>query len=58
MTDRLRALRAALAARPGEPVPFDVLAAEIWPDERPVHPRAALRTLVSRLRATAGCHCG
>lgn len=52
MTDRLRALRAALAARPGEPVPFDVLAAEMWPDEPPLHPRAALRTLVSRLRAT------
>ncbi|MDX8033797.1 tetratricopeptide repeat protein [Lentzea sp. BCCO 10_0856] len=52
MADRLRALRDALAARPGEPVPFDVLAAEVWPDDPPKHPRAALRTLVSRLRAT------
>ncbi|WP_439661016.1 tetratricopeptide repeat protein [Lentzea sp. HUAS TT2] len=52
MADRLRALLDSLAARPGEPVPFDVLAAEVWPDEPPMHPRAALRTLVSRLRAT------
>lgn len=52
MADRLQSLRDALAARPGEPVPFDVLAAEVWPDELPMHPRAALRTLVSRLRAT------
>ncbi|MGW6931997.1 tetratricopeptide repeat protein [Lentzea sp. NPDC054927] len=52
MADRLQALRDALVARPGEPVPFDVLAAEVWPDEQPLHPRAALRTLVSRLRAT------
>jgi tetratricopeptide (TPR) repeat protein len=52
VADRLQALRAALAARPGVPVPFDVLAAEVWPDEQPLHPRAALRTLVSRLRAT------
>ncbi|WP_143138758.1 ATP-binding protein [Lentzea waywayandensis] len=52
MVDRLQSLRAALAARPGEPVPFDVLAAEVWPDEPPMHPRAALRTLVSRLRGT------
>lgn len=50
MADRLQALRDALAARPGEAVPFDVLAAEVWPDEPPMHPRAALRTLVSRLR--------
>ncbi|WP_434440144.1 ATP-binding protein [Lentzea sp. E54] len=53
MADRLRALHDALAARPGEAVPFDVLAAEVWPDEPPKHPRGALRTLVSRLRATA-----
>ncbi|WP_086665688.1 tetratricopeptide repeat protein [Lentzea kentuckyensis] len=52
MADRLRALRDALAARPGEPVPFDALAAAVWPDEPPKHPRAALRTLVSRLRGT------
>ncbi|SES31413.1 NB-ARC domain-containing protein [Lentzea xinjiangensis] len=52
MADRLRALRDALAARPGEPVPFDALIAEVWPDGPPMHPRAALRTLVSRLRGT------
>ncbi|MFI6101448.1 tetratricopeptide repeat protein [Lentzea sp. NPDC051213] len=52
MADRLQALRDALTARPGEPVSFDVLVAEVWPDEAPMHPRAALRTLVSRLRAT------
>ncbi|MCG8928478.1 tetratricopeptide repeat protein [Lentzea sp. CC55] len=52
MVDRLRALRDALAERPGDPVPFDVLAARVWPAEPPKHPRAALRTLVSRLRAT------
>ncbi|WP_112261812.1 tetratricopeptide repeat protein [Lentzea terrae] len=52
MADRLQALRAALTARPGEPVPFDALVGLVWPDEPPKHPRAALRTLVSRLRAT------
>ncbi|MFS8101144.1 tetratricopeptide repeat protein [Lentzea alba] len=52
MADRLQALRDALAARPGEPVPFDELVAAVWPDEPPMHPRGALRTLVSRLRAT------
>ncbi|GAA3643603.1 hypothetical protein GCM10022267_32670 [Lentzea roselyniae] len=52
VADRLEALRDALAARPGDAVPFDALAAEVWPDELPMHPRAALRTLVSRLRAT------
>ncbi|MET8756916.1 tetratricopeptide repeat protein [Lentzea sp. NPDC004782] len=52
MADRLRALRDALAAHPGEPVPFDRLVAEVWQDDPPRHPRAALRTLVQRLRAT------
>ncbi len=52
MTDRLQALRDVLAAHPGVPVPFDRLVDEVWPDEPPMHPRGALRTLVSRLRAT------
>ncbi|WP_052684426.1 tetratricopeptide repeat protein [Lentzea aerocolonigenes] len=52
MADRLQALRDALAAHPGEPVPFDRLVAEVWQDDPPKHPRAALRTLVQRLRAT------
>ncbi|NKE58002.1 tetratricopeptide repeat protein [Lentzea sp. PSKA42] len=52
MADRLQLLRDALAAHPGEPVPFDALVAEVWPGEPPMHPRGALRTLVSRLRAT------
>ncbi|MEV6243676.1 tetratricopeptide repeat protein [Lentzea sp. NPDC051838] len=52
MADRLQALRDALAAHPGEPVPFDRLVAEVWQDDPPKHPRAALRTLVQRLRNT------
>ena len=52
VADRLRALRDALAAHPGAPVPFDRLVAEVWRDDPPRHPRAALRTLVQRLRAT------
>ncbi|MEU0878997.1 tetratricopeptide repeat protein [Lentzea sp. NPDC005914] len=52
MADRLQALRDALAAHPGEPVSFDRLVAEVWPDDPPKHPRAALRTLVQRLRTT------
>lgn len=49
---RLGALREALVARPGEPVPFDELATAVWPDEPPANPRAALRNLVRRLRRT------
>ncbi|ANZ36614.1 hypothetical protein BBK82_11605 [Lentzea guizhouensis] len=49
---RLRALLEALAARPGEPVPFDDLTAAVWPADPPGNPRAALRNLVQRLRRT------
>ena len=47
---RLSALRGALAARPGEPIPFDELAKAVWPVDPPVNPRSALRNLVQRLR--------
>lgn len=49
---RLRTLREALAARPGEPVPFDELTEAVWRDDPPVNPRSALRNLVQRLRRT------
>ncbi|MEU7475351.1 tetratricopeptide repeat protein [Lentzea sp. NPDC042327] len=49
---RLDLLRSALAARPGQPVPFDELVVTVWPDDRPANPKAALRNLVRRLRAT------
>ncbi|ANZ36613.1 hypothetical protein BBK82_11600 [Lentzea guizhouensis] len=45
-------LRAALAARPGQPVAFDELITAVWGDDRPANPKAALRNLVQRLRAT------
>ena len=47
---RLHALREALAARPGEPIPFDELTKAVWPVDPPVNPRSALRNLVQRLR--------
>lgn len=47
---RLRALRGALAARPGEPIPFDELTRTVWPTDPPANPRSALRNLVQRLR--------
>ncbi|MET9629138.1 tetratricopeptide repeat protein [Lentzea sp. NPDC006480] len=49
---RIEALRAALAARPGQPVPFDELVDAVWGDDQPSNPRGALRNLVQRLRAT------
>src|SRR5690349_21616885 len=49
---RLDLLRSALAARPGQPVGFDELIAAVWAGDRPAHPKAALRNLVQRLRAT------
>lgn len=52
-----RALVAALArggSRAGEVRPVAVLADEVWGDEPPQNPRAALQTLVSRVRASAG----
>ncbi|SDU27982.1 AfsR/SARP family transcriptional regulator [Jiangella alkaliphila] len=45
---------AALAARPGTVVPVDALAGWLWPDDEPVHPRAAIQTHVARLRAALG----
>ncbi|WP_329788010.1 tetratricopeptide repeat protein [Lentzea sp. DG1S-22] len=49
---RIDALRRALAAAPGQPVPFDDLIDAVWPDKRLANPRQALRKLVQRLRAT------
>ncbi|SMD22509.1 tetratricopeptide repeat protein [Lentzea albidocapillata] len=49
---RIEALRQALAATPGQPVPFDELIDAVWPADRPANPRQALRNLVQRLRAT------
>ncbi|MDX8143550.1 AAA family ATPase [Lentzea sp. BCCO 10_0061] len=49
---RIDALRAALAAAPGQPVPFDELIDAVWRDRRPANPKQALRNLVRRLRAT------
>ncbi|MFD4673440.1 ATP-binding protein [Lentzea sp. NPDC058450] len=49
---RIEALRNALAARPGLPVPFDELVDAVWGADRPANPRAALTKLVHRLRAT------
>lgn len=48
----MRALHDALAARPGEPVPFDDLVPAVRPVGAPANPRAALRNLVQRLRRT------
>ncbi|RAS64176.1 Ni2+-binding GTPase involved in maturation of urease and hydrogenase [Lentzea atacamensis] len=49
---RIEALRKALAARPGQPVPFDELIDSIWGAGKPANPKAALRKLVQRLRVT------
>ncbi len=49
---RIDVLRAALAAHPGQPVSFDELIDAVWGGERPANPKAALRNLVQRLRAT------
>ncbi|KOV89779.1 tetratricopeptide repeat protein [Nocardia sp. NRRL S-836] len=49
---RIDLLRTALAARPGQPVSFDELIDAVWADGRPANPKAALRNLVQRLRAT------
>ncbi len=48
---RLRALVAALALQPGQPHSVEALTDLLWADEPPRAPRAALQTLVSRLRA-------
>jgi tetratricopeptide (TPR) repeat protein len=49
---RIDALRAALAAKPGQPVPFDELIDAVWGNDKPSNPRSALRNLVQRLRVT------
>jgi predicted ATPase/DNA-binding SARP family transcriptional activator len=48
---RARRLIASLALSPGKPVPVDTLVDELWGDAPPRQPRAALQTLVSRVRA-------
>ncbi|WP_431044743.1 AfsR/SARP family transcriptional regulator [Streptomyces sp. P1-3] len=51
---RLRALLTALALYPGRVRTTDVLIAEVWPDEPPRDPHAALQALVARLRRALG----
>ena len=51
---RLVALLARLAMAPGRPVPVDVLAGALWPDDAPADPANALQSLVSRLRRALG----
>ncbi|WP_053203911.1 AfsR/SARP family transcriptional regulator [Jiangella muralis] len=45
---------AALALRPGGVVSHGTLARLLWPDAQPEHPRAALQTHVTRVRAVLG----
>jgi predicted ATPase/DNA-binding SARP family transcriptional activator len=52
--ERTAALLVALALARGRAVPVASLVEELWPDDVPADPRAALQSLVSRLRATAG----
>ncbi|WP_330239351.1 AfsR/SARP family transcriptional regulator [Streptomyces sp. NBC_00525] len=51
---RLRALLAALALRPGRPVPVADLVDDVWADEPPADAPAALQALVGRLRKALG----
>ncbi|WUW22769.1 AAA family ATPase [Streptomyces sp. NBC_01463] len=51
---RLRALLAALALRPGRPVPVTDLVDDVWADEPPADAPAALQALVGRLRRVLG----
>ncbi|WP_237048505.1 AfsR/SARP family transcriptional regulator [Lentzea guizhouensis] len=51
---RLRWLLIRLAMEPGQVVSADRLVADLWPDEPPVDGVAALQSLVSRLRRSAG----
>nr|WP_202514641.1 MULTISPECIES: BTAD domain-containing putative transcriptional regulator [unclassified Streptomyces] len=51
---RLRALLAALALRPGRPVPVADLVDDVWADEPPADAPAALQALVGRLRRVLG----
>jgi len=49
-------LFAYLALERGRPVSRDEAAAAIWPDRRPMHEDAALRTVLSRLRTALGAN--
>ncbi|MDN5794329.1 MAG: hypothetical protein L0H79_01090 [Intrasporangium sp.] len=51
---RQRAMLACLLVRVGRPVPADVLIEAAWCDDLPQDPRAAVHTVVSRLRSTLG----
>ncbi|GAA0373020.1 BTAD domain-containing putative transcriptional regulator [Microbispora corallina] len=50
---RVRALLVRLALDPGRVVTYERLAEDLWPDDTPEHPPAALQSLVSRLRRQA-----
>ncbi|MEV0198426.1 BTAD domain-containing putative transcriptional regulator [Nonomuraea sp. NPDC050691] len=50
---RVRALLVRLALDPGHVVTADRLIGDLWPDEAPEHPMAALQSLVSRARREA-----
>ncbi|MFI6540070.1 BTAD domain-containing putative transcriptional regulator [Nonomuraea sp. NPDC050547] len=50
---RVRSLIVRLALDPGRVVGADRLAADLWPDDPPAHPQAALQSLVSRARREA-----
>jgi predicted ATPase/DNA-binding SARP family transcriptional activator len=51
---RQRALLAALLTRAGRPVPADELIEAAWGERVPDHPKAALQTVLSRLRTALG----
>ena len=51
---RQRALLAALLIRAGRPVPADELIEAAWGERLPDHPKAALQTVLSRLRTALG----
>ena len=51
---RQRAVLAALLTRAGRPVPADELIEAAWRERLPDHPKAALQTVLSRLRTALG----
>src|SRR5215469_3738021 len=51
---RRRAILAVLLVRAGRAVSADALADAVWGDDPPADPRAALHTVLSRLRGTLG----
>ena len=51
---RQRAVLAALLTRAGRPVSADELVEAAWGERLPDHPKAALQTVLSRLRTTLG----